>query len=144
MNELTTRTNEVTLNQAKEWTKLWQEENPNHCKAFLIPSTDLVEVLKEMKILVTNSSGGFVLDEEKLPNSGVRTYMAIDTTEGTDKNNGYGEKLVIVGTAYNDKTKVHSDIIKNQQDPNSKDSGIYDFTHPCPTTCDPKTPLIKP
>jgi len=143
MSEVTTstKTNTVTLNEAKEWTKLWQEENPDHCKAFLIPSEDLIEVLKEMKILVADSSGGYVLDKDVLPNSGVRSYMAIDTANGTGEDNGYGEKLVIVGTTYDDETKVHKDIIKNPQDPNSKDSGIYDFTYPCPSTCDVNSPL---
>ncbi|NQY31055.1 MAG: hypothetical protein HRT69_16510 [Flavobacteriaceae bacterium] len=70
--------------------------------------------------------------------------MAIDTTNGTGKENGYGEKLVIVGTTYSEKTKVHSDIIKNEQDPTSKDSGIYDFTEPCPSECDQNSPLFNP
>ena len=144
MSEVTTSRNTITLQDAKEWTKLWQGNNPNHCKAFLIPAEDLTEVLKEMNILVQNPSGVYILDESKLPNAGVRSYMAIDTTDGTGKENGYGEKLVIVGTTYSDKTKVHSDIIKNEQDPTSKDSGIYDFTEPCPSECDQNSPLFNP
>ena len=143
MNEVTTRKNTITLEDAKEWTKLWQVENTDHCKAFLIPAEDLTAVLKEMNILVQHPSGDYILDESKLPNAGVRSYIGIDTTNGTKKENGYGEKLVIVGTTYDVKTKVHSDIIKNEQDPTSLDSGIYDFTQPCPSTCDVTSPLFN-
>lgn len=143
MSETVTRTNTVTLKDAEKWTKLWQGNNPNHCKAFLIPAEDLTEVLKEMKILVQQPNGTYVLDENALPNAGIRSYMGIDTTNGTGKDNGYGEKLVIVGTTYNAKTKAHNDIVKNQQDPTSKDSGIYDFTTPCPNECDKNSPLVQ-
>jgi len=144
MSEVTTKTNTVTLNEAKEWTKLWQGNNPDHCKAFLIPAEDLTAILKEMNILKQQPNGTFILDETKLTNAGIRSYLAIDTANGTKKDNGYGEKLVIVGTTYDDKTKVHSDIIKNPQDPTSLDSGIYDFSEPCPNTCDQSSPLYNP
>jgi len=144
MSETLTSRNTVTLNDAKEWTKLWQGNNPNHCKAFLVPAEDLTAVLKEMNILVQNPSGDYILDESKLVDNGVRAYMGIDTTDGTGKDNGYGEKLVIVGTTYDNKTKVHSDIIKNPLDPNNEDSGIYDFTEPCPSECDQSSPLYNP
>ncbi len=141
MSEVTTSRNTITLEDAEKWTKLWQGENPDHCKAFLIPALDLAELLKEMKILVKHASGSYILDETMLPNAGVRSYLAIDTTNGTGKDNGYGEKLAIVGTTYDDKTKVHSDIIKNEKNPTSLDSGIYDVTHPCPSDCDSNSPL---
>jgi len=141
MSEVLTSRNTVTLNDAKEWTKLWQGNNPNHCKGFLIPAEDLTEVLKEMNILVKQPNGEYVLDAAKLPDNGVRAYTGIDTTNGTGKDNGYGEKLVIVGTTYSSKTGMHRDIIKNEQDPASKDSGIYDFTSPCPPDCDESSPL---
>lgn len=141
MSEVLTNRNTVTLNDAKEWTKLWQNNNPNHCKGFLIPAKDLTAVLKEMNILVKHPSGDYILDESKLPDNGVRAYTGIDTTNGIGKDNGYGEKLVIVGTTYSSKTGIHSDIIKNEQDPTSKDSGIYDFTRPCPPECDISSPL---
>jgi len=143
MSEVLTSRNTVTLNDAKEWTKLWQDNNPNHCKGFLIPAEDLTAVLKEMEILVKQPNGDYILDAGKLPDNGVRAYTGIDTTNGTDKDNGYGEKLVIVGTTYSSKTGIHSDIIKNQLNPDSKDSGIYDFTTPCPSNCDQKSPLFN-
>jgi len=147
MSEVLTSRNTVTLNDAKEWTKLWQDNNPNHCKGFLIPAEDLTAVLKEMNILVENSSGKFELDESKLPDNGVRAYTGIDTTNGTGKDNGYGEKLVIVGTTKVTKKGgaiVHEDIIYNQDTPTSKASGIYDFSEPCPNTCDQSSPLFNP
>lgn len=143
MSETVTRTKTVKLENAEKWTKLWQDNNPNHCKAFLIPAEDLTAVLKEMNILVQQPNGTYVLDNNALPNAGIRNYIGIDTTNGTKKDNGYGEKLLIVGTTYDATTKVHSDIIKNQQNPTSKDSGIYDFTEPCPNECDQNSPLYK-
>lgn len=147
MSETVTQRNTVTLKHAKKWTKLWQGNNPGHCKAFLIPAQDLTAVLKEMKVLVQNPSGEYVLDESKLPDNGVRAYMAIDTTNGAGKDNGYGEKLVIVGTerkVQNGGEVLHNDIIHNQQNPTSEDSGIYDFTTPCPSECDQNSPLYNP
>lgn len=144
MSEVLTNRNTVTLNDAKAWTKLWQGNNPDHCKAFLIPAEDLTAVLKEMNILVENASGKFELDESKLTDNGVRAYMGIDTTNGTKKENGYGEKLVIVGTTKEVQIGgaiTHKDIIYNQKNPTSKDSGIYDFTSACPPNCDAISPL---
>lgn len=137
------RTNTVTLEDAKKWTEKWQTATKDkHCKAFLIPALDLSEVLKEMQILVKNSgTGKYELDETKLTNAGIRSYLGIDTTNGTGKDNGYGEKLVIVGTNYDSKTGKHNDIILNPSEPTSRDSGIYDFTHPCPNDCDSNSPL---
>lgn len=143
MNETVTRTTEVTLENAKKWVQLWQKDNPNHCKAFLIPAQDLTAVLKEMNVLVKQVDGSYKLDENSLPNNGVRAYMGIDTTNGTGKDNGYGEKLVIVGTTYDSKTGNHTDIIYNQNDPTNRNSGIYDVTKPCPPNCDSSSPLIK-
>ncbi|MFD0964494.1 hypothetical protein [Pseudofulvibacter geojedonensis] len=132
------RTNTVTLENAKKYTEKWQiATKDQHCKAFLIPALDLSELLKEMEILKKNDlTGKYELDESKLTNAGVRGYLGIDSTNGTGKDNGYGEKMLFVGTDYNSKTGAHNDIILNPTNPQSKDSGIYDFTYPCPSTCD--------
>lgn len=139
------RTNTVTLENAKKYTEKWQTATKDeHCKAFLIPALDLSELLKEMEILKKNDlTGNYELDESKLANAGVRGYVGIDTTNGTDKNNGYGEKMLFVGTNYNSKTGQHNDIILNPTNPTSRDSGIYDFTRPCPSTCDIVSPLYN-
>lgn len=143
--ETKSRTNTVTLQDAKKWTEKWQTETKDkHCKAFFIPALDLSELLKEMEILKKNDlTGKYELDESKLTDAGVRGYLGIDTTKGTNKDNGYGEKMLFVGTNYNNKTGKHNDIILNPTNPQSKDSGIYDFTAPCPTTCDEGSQLYN-
>lgn len=131
--------------------KKWQSENGFHCKAFLIPALDLIEVLEEMNILLHQGEGNYKLGD--LKNSGVRTYLAIDRPIDTMPV-ASTEKLLIVGT-YVDKEGIHRDIIKGEEleqyEKNIKvmvenldGSGIYDFTDPCPTTCDNNSPLFNP
>jgi hypothetical protein len=59
----------------------------------------------------------------------IRVYLAYD--ESADE-----VKLVVVGTKANASTGVQEDIIGT-----SPDTEIYDFTTPCPSTCDPNSPL---
>jgi hypothetical protein len=131
---MSNKSNEITLAQAVEWTTLWREKNSTNCKAFLIPAQDLTAVLKEMGIL-TLENGVYILDEEKLPNAGVRAYMAIDT----NVKEGNGEKILVVGTEVVDGN--HKDIINKNSDVEMGGSGVYDFSEPCPTTCDLNSPL---
>lgn len=139
----TTSIKTIDLHDAKKWANAWQTENPNKCKAFLIPTEDLIAALEEMGIIEDNQ----VVDSQ-IPKTGVRTYMAIDKDKGTDKSNGYGEKLLIVGT-YIDEKGIHRDIIKNEsiqksEVPTPTGTGVFDFTDPCPNTCDPNSPLYDP
>ncbi|WP_136668973.1 hypothetical protein [Flavobacterium sp. H122] len=114
--------NTVLLKDAKTWAKRWRKEegdyNKHHkLKAFLIPKVDLQEVLTE----------GI---------DAARAYIGID-------NNGV-ERLMIVGTKYDEKTGNYIDMIT--ADPTNEvltDGDIYDFTRPCPSACDPDSPLNK-
>jgi hypothetical protein len=54
-----------------------------------------------------------------------RVYLCLD---------GGTEKIILVGANVN-----KQDIILNSNRPDSLDSGIYDFTSPCPPTCDDTT-----
>jgi len=146
MNEAVTKEkNTISIATAQRWVQQWRKTNPDNCKAFLIPTFDLTQVLKEMKILVKQPNGSYVLDESNLPDNGVRAYMAID--EELVKEPGKGEKLVIVGTTkevQKGDAIVHRDIIFGAGATVTAppvDSGIYDFTTPCPPECDPVSPL---
>ncbi|QXP60340.1 hypothetical protein [Olleya sp. HaHaR_3_96] len=138
--------NEVTLENAKTWAKKWQTENKYHCNAFLMPAIDLIEALLEMNVLVKQDDGNYSL--QNVESSGVRAYMAIDQ----EIENGYGEKLLLVGTKVDCKD-IHRDIIEDEK-PSGCDncdvnaavdklngSGIFDFTSPCPSDCDLNSPL---
>jgi hypothetical protein len=113
--------NNIPLKEAQKWAKRWAKKEGDYNKhhelhAFLIPKVDLLEVLIEGV-------------------DAVRAYI------GVDDNNV--EKLMIVGTKYDPITNIYVDMItvgagnvKAQQD------DIYDFTRPCPTDCDPSSPLL--
>ena len=133
------------IGDAEKWAYNWQSANPNKCKAFLMPAEDLIGALTEMGVI--DSTGK--VDTTKVADAGVRAYMAIDKTD-TSKSNGYGEKLLIVGT-YVDCNNIHRDIIENELPsgckiamPTPTGSGVFDFTDPCPNTCDPNSPLYDP
>lgn len=142
----------IKLSDAKIWAKNWQRENPKHAKAFVIPTLEILSCMKEMGII--KSDGDKYIITDAINNAGIRAYMAINPKNGTDQKNGYGEKLLIVGTM-KDKNGDIIDIIegrtaaaegKEGEDLLSglKGSGIYDFSTPCPTTCDRYSPLVKP
>lgn len=144
-----TNENEVKLACAKTWAKKWQTDFPNHSKAFLIPSIDLIQALKEMDVLVPLEDGNYSL--KNIESSGVRAYMAIDE----DVKEGGGEKLLIVGTKVDCKG-IHRDIIEDEKPSGCDDSdvdlavnaligsGVFDFTSPCPSDCDLNSPLFNP
>ena len=132
------KTNSVSLSTAKAWTANWRKIYPNQTKAFLIPVLDLIEALEEMDIIVDGS-----IDKNKT-NACVRAYMAL----GVVDKETVEEKLLIVGT---EKVgEIYKDIIKYDSCCHKEDeviddeiigTGIYDFSHPCPPTCDPDSPL---
>lgn len=121
--------NTVTLETAKKWIAEWRDQESTYnkyhrLKAFNIPLIDLQEVIEEKGV------------------SSVRAYIGVAKYENHDTNPPeirYEEKLLIVGVDKNGK-----DMIK-AVDPNTLGDGeeddIYDFTRPCPTLCDPDSPL---
>jgi hypothetical protein len=108
--------NTITLEDAKRYAAKWRGEegsyNKHHeLKAFLIPKIDLLEVLTE--------------DVDA-----VRAYI------GVDDNNV--EKLMIVGTKYDAAKDIYVDMLPGRSVGGGE---IYDFTRPCPPSCDIYSPL---
>ncbi len=149
--------NQISLDDAVLWTKIWRIACPNNCKAFSIPVSDLVNVLKEIGVLVLDEETEQYSIEKTI--NGVRAYMAIDPENGLP---GGGEKLLLVGTHPEKNTKtgkmVQRDIINGKLDNKGQiiddklygadnlgdpdpNTGIYDFTSPCPNVCDDDSPL---
>jgi hypothetical protein len=113
--------NSIPLKTARKWAKRWTKKEGHYNKhhelhAFLIPKVDMLEVLAEGV-------------------DAVRAYI------GVDDNNV--EKLMIVGTKYNPETGIYEDMITVGVGAGDKEQDdIYDFTRPCPTDCDPSSPLL--
>lgn len=155
-------TKTIPFEDAKADSALWQKLNPEHAKAFLIPTADLLGTLAEMDIITIDPvTGNITGNSASSNNQEVRAYMGVDTHiynqygGGKDpikfKENGYGEKLLIVGTMANP-SEAGSDIDVMYDEKNKviyppgarfsiSGSGIYDFTKPCPNFCDPQSPL---
>ena len=142
-----------TLKDSKTWAKNWQDANPKHAKAFFIPTLEIMACMEEMGVLIDDGNGKYTVTSG-MNNAGIRVYMAIDPSGGTDKKNGYGEKLLIVGTT-KDKNGDIIDIIEGRTNNVEGEecnkllsgligSGIFDFTDPCPSNCDPGSPLVNP
>ena len=65
-----------------------------------------------------------------------RAYIGIDD-DGV-------ERLMIVGTKYDPKTDTYVDMISGTTNGETLVEGdIYDFTQPCPDTCDRKKSFIS-
>ncbi|RTY65273.1 hypothetical protein EKL99_03350 [Flavobacterium sp. ZB4P23] len=114
--------NVIPLKTAQRWAKRWSKREGDynkhhHLNAFLIPKIDLVEVLKEGV-------------------DAVRAYIGVDD-DGV-------EKLMIVGTKYDPLTQIYVDMItQDNGDAGATEDDIYDFTSPCPSTCDPETLMLQ-
>lgn len=113
--------NAISLQEAKRWSKRWSKQEGDynkhhHVHAFLIPKIDIQEVLTE----------GI---------DAVRAYIGVD-------DNGK-EKLMIVGTKYDATTNTYMDLISNSVESENTPEDIYDFTEPCPSACDPESPMFK-
>lgn len=109
--------NTIQVQQAMDWCQRWKENgsrflNENSLKAFLIPGIDLTQVLSIEGV------------------QDVRTYF------GVDRDNI--PHLLVVGVDAEGNDLINSDELVNVQ------NGwyIYDFTLPCPKTCDVKSPLF--
>lgn len=112
--------NTINLEEAQRWANRWKKKEGHYNKhhklnAFLIPKVDLIEVLGE----------GI---------DAVRAYIGVD-------DNGV-EKLMIVGTKLDKETGIYVDMISTGDTENAGLEGdIYDFTRPCPSACDPDSPI---
>lgn len=113
--------NTIDLEKAQRWANRWKKKEGHYNKhhklnAFLIPKADLLEVLQE----------GI---------DAARAYIGVDD-DGV-------EKLMIVGTKLDKETGIYVDMITvASSNDTSLEGDIYDFTQPCPNTCDPKSPLL--
>ncbi|WP_412986861.1 hypothetical protein [Pontimicrobium sp. IMCC45349] len=134
-------TKSIPLSDAKLWAETWQKENTNRAKAFLIPIGDLIMCFKEMGVVTEDSSGNMIVNN--IPDAAIRAYMATNPNF-RDKKDGFGDKLILVGTEKDGST--YRDIIQDERnvagngDPIG--SGAFDLTTPCPSECDPNSPLF--
>jgi len=120
--------NTIPLKIAKDWAKRWRKlesgYNKHHeCRAFNIPKIDLQEVLAEDGV------------------ASIRAYIGIEKNTDANGKPTYEEKLMIVGVnaSNQDMITVPKSVGDTVADPT--DGDIYDFSRPCPTFCDPDSPL---
>ena len=142
----------INICDAREAAQTWQTNNPKRAKAFLVEIMDFMECMVEMGVASYDAGSGTYSVSETTPHD-VRIYMGTnpDKTTWADPNQGYGDKLLIVGTTYDATKKAWVDIIdrttmcpvSDGYDPTATvaagmiGSGVYDFTVPCPSECDP-------
>lgn len=103
--------------------------DPNIPRAILIPITDLLAIIEKYS----------VIDEEgNVSNSlqGVRAYFAVKQTD-TTKDNDVSALIVAVDQQGKDIVTVPINL-----EDEGDGSEIYDFTKPCPSECDPESPLF--
>ena len=128
----------ITITEAENWTAAWQRTHPSLSKAFLIPNTDLISLLEEIGVLVSDGKGGLTVHSN--PKAyGIRAYMAIGPDPATGKDE---DKLVMVGTV--DVKGTYQDQVlhtKNTLQVPLRGSGAFDLVRPCPKWCDLNSPL---
>ena len=135
-------TNGITIDQAKKWTATWQTNNPKNSKAFLIPTTDIISLFKELNVLVLVSHGNLIINNNSNMDVAIRAYLAIGPSEEKEETGQDEEKLVLVGAvAVNGEYQDQVEETKNKLQVTLSGSGAFDFTKPCPKFCDPKSPL---
>jgi hypothetical protein len=112
------------LKKAKEETKRWRESQK--IKAYFVDVEELLDVIKEGNM------------------DAMRIYFGLEE-DGTEK-----MFLVAAERIYNDKgetTEVRDLIDEDTYDADGLMDGdghfVYDFTTPCPATCDEKSPLMN-
>lgn len=148
MNTQTKPKNSIDIEKAQKWAKRYQKTSDTGAKAFLIPVDDLLESMEEMGVIKRwiDAKGKEHYSFDDIKNACVRAYMAVDPDK--IKEPAKGEKLLIVGTKIDNKG-IHRDIIVDKKN-NTKTmselqgSGVFDFTEPCPNTCDQLSPLYNP
>ena len=117
--------NTICLDTAVAWTTAWRAQDgvfTDHqdLKAFLIPQDDLKEVLAEPNVV------------------NVRAYIGIDTTDDNKPH------LIIVGINEAGEDVIYAAAGEGCDDEDgTKNTGLYDFSQPCPTTCDINSPLYS-
>lgn len=119
--------NTISLETAEKWAKEWRDDQSSfnkyfECKAFFIPLEDLKEVLNQTGV------------------EAVRAYIGVEEKGIND----FEEKLMLVGVTGISKTNPNGKdmltVLPNGKlDP--RDGSIYDFSRPCPSACDPSSPL---
>lgn len=123
----------IPLSAAKSRVKRFRDQmlekggNPDGTpRAILIPISDLLAIIEKYS---TVDEEGNVLNSLK----GVRAYFAV---KESDRELADDVTALIVAVDKNGK-----DIIPNSDLLQGDGSEIYDFTVPCPTECDPESPL---
>ncbi len=138
--------NKIPLETAIEWTAMWRDKESEYnkyheCNAFLIPLSDLQDLVKEM-----GNQG---------PDAKVRGYLGVEQVPSLDPDKpAFQEKLILVGTkkCVDGDTVIYQDLIdgynpacppgaKTEDGNGEGGGGIWDFTNPCPPDCDPESPL---
>ena len=140
---------QIPLSEAQLWTTIWRIACPTNCKAFLIPIEDLMGVLTEMGVLEQNPDGSYTYDEGS--NRDIRAYMGINPK---NKKGNPEDKILLVGTekvpngqgGYKYKDIINGHVWEKGDDMSmigdgDDDSGVYDFTEPCPDACDDDSPI---
>lgn len=121
-----TLVNTICLQKAVDWTTLWRSQDGtftdhNDLKAFLIPLADLQEVMKEPNV------------------ANVRAYIGIDASNDNQPH------LIIVGVNEEGEDIIYDAAGEGCVDGDGEvNTGLYDFSQPCPTTCDITSPLYGP
>ena len=112
----------IPLSDACRYTRRWRDAG-NTVKAFTIDKQELIDIFDEL--------GRKHLSEV----TEVRVYFGI-------KDDGK-EALVLVGVDAegNDITSFYKPGETTQRVEGEEESGTYDFTRPCPDTCDEGSPL---
>jgi len=113
----------ITLETAISWTNQWRNTPSSSARAFLIPIEDLQGAISEIQ----DQSG----------NPRARAYLGIDPTTNI-------EKLIIVGTRQEtDKSgnTVYRDLLPTDGGYGDDGNSIWDFTVPCPPSCDDDSDL---
>lgn len=112
---------EITLEEAKNWTKNWRDTEL-YCKAGKIKAWT-VNVCELMDLLGISKDLQPLLRFEKL-----RFYIALEGDTLETKN----VKLIFLGL-------VENPLVKDEFLDDTKQ--IFDLTSPCPSICDPGSPL---
>lgn len=121
-----TLVNTICLDTAVAWTTAWRSQDGtftdhSSLKAFLIPLPDLQEVMKEPNVV------------------NVRAYIGVDATNDNQPH------LIIVGVNAAGEDIIYKAAGEGCDDENGNvNTGLYDFSDPCPTTCDINSPLFGP
>lgn len=118
--------NTICLEKAVDWTTQWRSQegtftDHENLKGFLIPLDDLKEVIAEPNVV------------------NVRAYI------GVNKDNDYQPHLIIVGVNEEGEDIIYKAAGTGCEDGDGNvNTGLYDFSQPCPTTCDTSSPLYGP